>query len=206
MYASTDLHTKKKRYKVLNNWNLLNNYLYCTFVHIYLKYCTVILKYSNTAHMLHKIDAHIVKKKIGILLIVFSVYVCFCRGFAVPARSPFLKACSLCPPWTETCTPLARSQALSNGLSKKVRGEEQARVYSTSLSSFCLIAIFSRLIVFIQVTFAKMKCFCGLLLRKQWDLGAVYDPHWSDFCPFFLFIFNIFHEGCSETEINWRIQ
>lgn len=49
---------------------------------------------------------------------------CFCRSFAVPAQFPFLKTCSLCPRWTGTCMLSARSQALSNGLWKKVRGED----------------------------------------------------------------------------------
>lgn len=72
---------------------------------------------------------------------------CFCRGFAVPAQFPFLKACSLCPRWTGTCMLSARSRALSNGLWKKVRGEDDR--HSSSLS----------------FTFAKQNCTLG----KPWE-------------------------------------
>lgn len=71
------------------------------------------------------------------ILTVFLCVFVFSRGFAAPARLPFLKACSLCPPWMETCMPLAKSPAPSNGLWKKVRGDGRCQVKVFVCSSPC---------------------------------------------------------------------
>lgn len=88
---------------------------------------------------------------------------CFCRGFAVPAQFPFLKACSLCPRWTGTCMLSARSRALSNGLWKKVRGEGDR--HSTLP----------------RLPLQKQNC----TLRKPWE-NKLCDYYYFFFFPFLL--------------------
>lgn len=100
---------------------------------------------------------------------------CFCRGYAVPAQFPFLKACSLCPPWMETCTLLARSQALSNGLWKKVRGKG-VRI--------CLCACFC--VPFSGYSCEKHSVFVSGHREGQRGPTAVFEPQWThfEFCYF----------------------